>query len=199
MVANLEAELLLRVRARQDLSRVELASQLKLAPSTVGAYVDRLIAEGFLVEWQRPERECGRPPTLLALNPGGGSFIGVDFEAQNLLATIVDFSQQPIRQIQKAILPSDSVDQIIAKIEGTIEELVDGEIRDVLGIGGRWRAGEPSIPCANSHCVIPTSAVGKTSPSANCWPSGSRWMSFSRTIFVPWHWPNFGLARLAGD
>ena len=61
-VANLEAELLLMVRTRQDLSRVELAGQLSLAPSTVGSYVDRLIAEGFLVEWQKPERECGRPP-----------------------------------------------------------------------------------------------------------------------------------------
>ena len=117
-VSNLEAELLLRVRARQDLSRVELASQLKLAPSTVGAYVDRLISEGFLVEWQKTERDYGRPPTLLALNPGGGSFIGVDFDAQKLLGTIVDFSQKPIRQIQKNILPTDSADEIISKIVG---------------------------------------------------------------------------------
>jgi hypothetical protein len=104
-VANLEADILLRVRARQDLSRVELASQLRLAPSTVGAYVDRLIAEGFLVEWRKPERDYGRPPTLLALNPGGGFFVGVDFDAQKLFATIVDFSDRPIRQVQKKILP----------------------------------------------------------------------------------------------
>lgn len=135
MVANLEADILLRVRARQDLSRVELASQLRLAPSTVGVYVDRLIAEGFLVEWQKPERDYGRPPTLLALNPGGGSFIGIDFDAQKLLATIVDFSQKPVRQIQKNILPSDSVNQIIGKIGDTVEELANGRMKEVLGIG----------------------------------------------------------------
>ena len=134
-VSNLEAELLLRVRARQDFSRVQLASQLKLAPSTVGAYVDRLISEGFLVEWQKPERDYGRPPTLLALNPGGGSFIGVDFDAQKLLGTIVDFSQKPIRQIQKNILPTDSADEIVSKIEGVIEELAEGETNNLLGIG----------------------------------------------------------------
>ncbi len=134
-VANLEADILLRVRARQDLSRVELAGQLKLAPSTVGAYVDRLIAEGFLVEWQRSERNHGRPPTFLALNPTGGSFIGVDFDAQKLSAAIVDFSQKPIRQIQREIVASDSVSQIIDKIEDIIEELADGQIKGVLGIG----------------------------------------------------------------
>jgi N-acetylglucosamine repressor len=134
-VANLEADILLRVRARQDLSRVELASQLKLAPSTVGAYVDRLIAEGFLVEWQKPERDYGRPPTLLALNPGGGFFVGVDFDAQKLLATIVDFSDRPIRQIHKNILSTDSADQVIVKIEQAIDELTNGQIKNVLGIG----------------------------------------------------------------
>jgi len=134
-VANLEADILLRVRARQDLSRVELASQLRLAPSTVGAYVDRLISEGFLVEWQKPERDQGRPPTLLALNSEGGCFIGVDFNAQKLMATIVDFSQKPIRQIQKNILLSDSAARVISKIEETIAELGEGRMKDILGIG----------------------------------------------------------------
>src|SRR5437879_9211441 len=90
IIANLEAELLRRVRANEGLSRVELARQLHLAPSTAGAYVDRLIAEGFLFERQKAERDFGRPPTLLSLNPEGGRFIGVDFEAHNIMATVVD-------------------------------------------------------------------------------------------------------------
>jgi N-acetylglucosamine repressor len=135
MVANLKADILLRVRARDDLSRVELASQMKLSPSTIGDYVDRLIADGFLVEWQKPERDYGRPPTLLALNPGGGYFIGVDFNAQRLQASIVDFSQKPVRRVQKDIRATDSVEEIIAKIEDAIEKLAGAEMRKVLGIG----------------------------------------------------------------
>src|SRR5437588_6597106 len=133
-IANLEAELLRRVRAQEGLSRVELARQLHLAPSTAGAYVDRLISEGFLFEGQKAERDLGRPPTLLALNPEGGRFIGVDFEAHNLMATVVDFSQQPMHQIHKAIRSTDSVEQIIAKIERTIEDLMDHHSRAVLSI-----------------------------------------------------------------
>src|SRR5678815_5972735 len=77
LVANVEAELLRRVRSHAGLSRVDLARQLHLAPSTVGAYVDRLIGQGFLSERQKVERDFGRPPTLLALNPQGGRFIAV--------------------------------------------------------------------------------------------------------------------------
>ena len=134
-VANLEGELLRRVRADDGLSRVDLARELHLAPSTVGAYVDRLIAEGFLFEWQKAERDFGRPPTLLGLNPKGGRFVGVDFEAHNIMGTVVDFSQQPLSRIHKTIRPSDSVEQIIAKIEELIRQLMGDRPRDVLGIG----------------------------------------------------------------
>src|SRR5947207_1250585 len=134
-IANLEGELLRRVRAQAGLSRVELARLMHLAPSTAGAYVDRLIAEGFLFETQKAERDLGRPPTLLSLNPEGGRFIGLDFEAHNLMATAVDFSQQPMRQIHKSIRSTDSVEQIIGKIERTIEDLMDHHSRAVLGIG----------------------------------------------------------------
>jgi N-acetylglucosamine repressor len=134
-VANLEGELLRRVRADDGLSRVDLARELHLAPSTVGAYVDRLISEGFLFEWQKAERDFGRPPTLLALNPKGGRFVGVDFEAHNIMGTVVDFSQQPLSRIHKTIRPSDSVEQIIGKIEELIRQLMGDRPRDVLGIG----------------------------------------------------------------
>ena len=82
-VASLEAEMLRRVRARGGLSRVELARELKLAPSTAGIYVDRLVREGFLLESATAERKtAGRPLTLLVPNPDGGRFIGVDLEAR---------------------------------------------------------------------------------------------------------------------
>ncbi len=134
-IANLEAELLRRVRAKEGISRVDLARQLSLAPSTVGAYVDRLITEGFISERQKVERDFGRPPTLLGLNPAGGRFIGVDFDAHNIRATVVDFSQQPMRQIHKTIQPTDSVERIIGKVERAIEELMNHHSREVLGIG----------------------------------------------------------------
>ena len=66
LVADLEGEMLRLVRAGGGLSRVELARALKLAPSTAGIYVDRLVRQGFLRETEPSNREAaGRPPLRL--------------------------------------------------------------------------------------------------------------------------------------
>jgi predicted NBD/HSP70 family sugar kinase len=135
LIANVEAELLRRVRSHEGLSRVDLARQLHLAPSTIGAYVNRLIEEGFLFERQKADRDFGRPPTLLALNPQGGRFIGVDFEAENLMATLVDFSQQPIRRVHQTMNAGETAEAIIDRIEAAIAELMEGHESEILGIG----------------------------------------------------------------
>jgi len=130
-----QAELLLRVRAREGRSRVDLARELKLAPSTVGTYVERLVEEGYLFEGKSAGREFGRPPTILALNPQGGRFIGVDFEARNLMAVAVDFSQRPLKQFHDAIATSEPVERILAKIEHAIAAVGAGDDRPLLAIG----------------------------------------------------------------
>jgi N-acetylglucosamine repressor len=76
VVARLEAELLRRLRSRGGMSRVELARELHLVPSTAGIYVDRLVREGFLVETAKVARTPGRPATLVTPNPAGGQFVG---------------------------------------------------------------------------------------------------------------------------
>jgi N-acetylglucosamine repressor len=134
-IAHLEGDLLRRVRAQEGLSRIELARTLNLAPSTVGIYVDHLIEEGFISEGKRVGREFGRPPTALGLNAQGGRFIGVDFEARNIMATAVDFSQKPLKQFHDTIAETDSVEQILGKIENAISEVKSEDPRRVLGIG----------------------------------------------------------------
>lgn len=134
-IANQQADLLLRVRAQEGLSRVDLARALNLAASTVGIYVDHLVEEGFILEGKTAERDFGRPPTILALNPQGGRFIGVDFEARNIMAIAVDFSQRPLKQFHDTILATEPVENILRKIEHAIETVHVGDGRKVLAIG----------------------------------------------------------------
>ena len=135
MIAAVEAELLKRVRVRGRISRVELARELNIVPSTAGIYVDRLIRDGFLLESSKRESRSGRPPKWLELNSAGGRFVGVDFEARNLMATAVDFSEKPLRQLHKGIRTTDTAGHILDKIEQAIAEVMDGDTRAVLGIG----------------------------------------------------------------
>src|SRR6266568_4398464 len=141
MIANQQADLLRRIRAQDGLSRVDLARSLKLAPSTVGIYVTHLVEQGFLFEGKATERDFGRPPTILALNPQGGRFIGVDFEARNIMAVAVDFSQRPLKRFHDTIAAGEPVENILRKIEHAIETLIADDGRSVLGIG----VGVPGI------------------------------------------------------
>jgi glucokinase len=133
--AGLESDILKHVRAASGVSRVELARALGLAPSTAGIYVERLIKEGFLVESDKAERDTGRPPMLLGLNPEGGEFVGVDFEATTILSVAVDFSDKPLRNARSQIAPGDSVEDVVLKIEQTIAQVLPRDARTLLAIG----------------------------------------------------------------
>ena len=134
-LANIESEILKQVRARPGISRVALARRLQLAPSTVGNYVSRLITEGFLAESEPSGTAAGRPPTALRLDAGGGQFIGVDFEARNIMAMAVDFSDRPLKHSHKEIHKSDSAAEIIKKIEQAIIEVLPDKSAKLLAIG----------------------------------------------------------------
>src|SRR5262245_50998460 len=133
--SDLESNILKRVRASNGVSRVELARHLRLAPSTAGIYVERLIKEGYLEESDKAERETGRPPMLLRLNPERGEFVGVDFEARNIMAVAVDFSDKPLRNAHLTIAESDSVEQITRKIEHAVRKVMPADEDRLLAIG----------------------------------------------------------------
>lgn len=174
LVADLEGEMLRLVRAG-GLSRVELARALKLAPSTAGIYVDRLVREGFLQESEAPSREtAGRPPLRLVPAPDAGRFIGVDLEARNLLATAVDFSQRPLRQVHKAVGPSESAERILSQIDRAIEELIVGDRRPVLAIG----LGVPGE-------IDPVTGIGVRYPAIRLWRDVPLGPHLSRRFSAP--------------
>lgn len=134
-MANIEAEILKQVRGCPGISRISVARKLKIAPSTVTNYTGRLITEGFLVESEQGACEGGRPPTALRLNPEGGQFIGVDFEARSIMAVAVDFSDRPLKQAHKDIQDSDSTPEIIEKIKQAITEVLPDNGSNLLAIG----------------------------------------------------------------
>ena len=133
--SDLESEILKRVRAAEGISRVELARKLRLAPSTAGIYVERLIKEGYLEESDKAARDNGRPPVLVRLNPERGEFVGVDFEARNIMAVAVDFSDKPLRNAHLQIAESDSVEQVTRKIEQAIRKVMPPDENQLLAIG----------------------------------------------------------------
>ncbi len=134
-VAGLESKLLRVVRGKGPISRVNLARELELVPSTAGIYVERLLKDRFLIETTAAARTHGRPPILLQLNPEGGRFIGVDFDARQIMAVAVDFAQQPLVQVRRTIPARSGTERVLTLIEEVIQEVAGSQRKDVLGIG----------------------------------------------------------------
>lgn len=141
LTSHLEADIIKRVRASDGISRVELSRSLGLAPSTAGIYVERLIKQALIVEQEKASRNSGRPPVLLRLNPAGGAFIGVEFEARNIRAVAVDFADRPQRNAYRAIAEGESAPNVLQKIEEAVEEVMPARQNLLLAIG----AGVPGI------------------------------------------------------
>src|SRR5512142_678866 len=76
------------LRERGAMSRAELARYAQVAPSTISAVVQDLVAGGVVVRSggpraaQRPR--TGRPGLRLTLNPGYGAVAGVEFGFRRL-------------------------------------------------------------------------------------------------------------------
>ena len=155
-VSHIGSEILKGVRRNDGISRVQLARKLELAPSTIGIYVECLIREGFLLESEKASRQFGRPPILLRPNPDGGRFIGVDFEARNIMAVVVDFSDQPLRYIHEYIEQGDSVEKVIEKIERVVKHLLPQGSRPPLAMG----VGVPGLVNSSRGVAIDYKYIG---------------------------------------
>lgn len=134
-VASAEDALIRCVRTRGTAARSDLADELGLVPSTIGVYVERLVRDGFLLETVTGERGLGRPPVKLRLNPARGRFIGVDFDARNVMGISVDFSQNPLKRLERVLSSPATTEAALQTFKSVIAELINANCDDILGIG----------------------------------------------------------------
>lgn len=133
--AELKSAMVRALRARGPLSRVQLARELQLVASTVGIHVDRLIRDGYVIESSAVRPRVGRPPSLVELNPKGGRFVGVDFDARQVMVIEVDFAQGPLNRVRRTIPTLATAETVLATIEQAIAEVLGDRRDNVLGIG----------------------------------------------------------------
>ncbi len=133
--AETEAMLLRQVRRAGAISRVELARAIGITPSTVGTYVQRLLAGGYLREGSRLPGERGRPATQVKLNPAAGFMIGMDFTHHYVRVVSLDFTERVLAQERSWItdaIPLDVVLDTALLLARTCARHGRGEL---LGIG----------------------------------------------------------------
>lgn len=81
------------LRGSPGLSRTDLMRATDLSRATVSSIVAELVAAGLVVEREDTGRQgAGRPPVLLALHPGAGLALGVDFGHGHVRVALADLS-----------------------------------------------------------------------------------------------------------
>lgn len=126
---------ILHVRSGRATSRTTLAKELGISPSTVGLYVDRLIAENFLDESGVNQGRMGRPQRLLTTRPNAGWFVGVEFNAQRLQAVAVDFSGNRDASVSCPLPVNVTAEKVIQTIVSSVQKLAESMSGPLFSVG----------------------------------------------------------------
>lgn len=125
----------LHVRSGRATSRTTLAAELGISPSTVGQYVDRLIAERLLDESGINQGPMGRPRRILKTCSEAGWFAGVEFNAQRVQAVGVDFSGRVIAVVARTLPAEVDAEMVVQAILASVLKLAESMHGPLFSVG----------------------------------------------------------------
>ncbi|MFC1509217.1 ROK family transcriptional regulator [Candidatus Omnitrophota bacterium] len=135
------------IRRNGPITRADISKATDLNIVTVSNYINSYINEGLVAEGGMEASSGGRKPTLVRLNEGSGYAIGLDLghmgaSGANMTGIVTDLSGKIVARVEKT-RKKDSIDNIIEKSFGLIEELINkkevskDKLKGVgIGIGG---------------------------------------------------------------
>ena len=127
------------LRDGQPRTRAQLADVTGLARSTIAARIDVLLRLGLVMPYGGVSTG-GRPPSLLALNPGAWIVAGVDIGATHATAALADLAGTILVERRKDLDVATGPDHVLGWVETVITEMLADQRRSVvelaaIGIG----------------------------------------------------------------
>lgn len=121
-------------RARDSVSRVELAAATGLSGQTISNVVGRLLDQGLVHEGERQITGRGKPRTLLHLRPGAGFALGAHIDPVSVTIVLIDLAGTVVeRSVTTTPDGSSAVVAAIAAEVARMRALVPGG--EVVGLG----------------------------------------------------------------
>ena len=171
-----EASVLRVLRERGALSRGEIAELVGVSRTTLSDLAGRLLDRGAIIvaDTDASSREgSGRPAELLALDPGSGQFMGVDFSHREVHVAVADASHEIIASghdtytaevdwHHRLAVAFDLVDRISQQFGAHY-----GALRGVaIGVPGHLSLHTFSSPDASTDAAEPESTSRHPGPTA---------------------------------
>ncbi|HEV7611291.1 MAG TPA: ROK family transcriptional regulator [Steroidobacteraceae bacterium] len=110
------------IRRQGTISRKEIVDLVSLSPQTVANITQDLEAIGLIVSMRLKEKSRGQPPIAFALNPSGGSSIGISLEPGKASAALVNLVGEVLMRLEVDVDTHDRR-QVLATMVNLVREL----------------------------------------------------------------------------
>lgn len=134
---NNTAEILKIVLMHEQVSRIEIADQCNLSPSTVSQAVSLLLEEKLIMEVSVGESTGGRKPIMLKMNPDYGCVMIVQVKRDGIDVQLFDMRIALIETVRLSS-KNQTGNQLLNIISGFVESVKSGKEKfpqKVVGIG----------------------------------------------------------------
>ncbi len=115
------------VRSAGQISRIDVAKQLKVSPASITALVSELLELGLLQESSDTTRSTtrGRPPVALSVQPDAGYVVGIKLSHAQHTALLVDAAGRPLAQASLACQPRRrTMEQVLQETAEVLDALL---------------------------------------------------------------------------
>ncbi|MCM0651041.1 ROK family transcriptional regulator [Clostridium swellfunianum] len=125
------------IRKNKEISRIDLAEQTKLSPTTVSAITSELITKKLVTELRVGESNGGRRPVMMGLNPQAAYALAIRLTTNGATYALVDLSCS-IVCIKECIGKIDSeaaAERVLQEIISTIKDKYPEYVEKIVGVG----------------------------------------------------------------
>ncbi len=123
------------LRKLQPVSRTDLALATNLTPATITNLVGELSDLGFIREQRSPEKQLGRRPTLVSLEPSAVSIIGLEISRTYVLGVTTNLSGEVVRSEKRSAPAQHGAKATLRIVHEVIAELWDENPPFGIGVG----------------------------------------------------------------
>lgn len=135
---NLNKQMILNfLRQNGETSRIDLAKQMKLSPTTVSAITSELVKERLITETRIGESSGGRKPLMLGINPNARFVVTAILTQNGADISIIDLNYHRIvcERISEKLEGPDVVTKIILEALKSILDRFPYDLKDICGLG----------------------------------------------------------------
>lgn len=106
------------------ISRAELAQRMDLSRAAMTAIVNDLLESQVVRETEARNKQSGRPPIILEINPARGFVAGIDMGASHLLVMLADFAAQVIDEVEIPFNIADGPEKCLNQASALLADLL---------------------------------------------------------------------------